>query len=81
VKKSASRIIGRIALIGAVFGFMFYGIIQFWRTYCSGSMEQLDVFLEKDSNMLLVIVCIGMFGILTEITSKSKKINKKGKEK
>lgn len=39
MKKSSSYIIGRIALIGAVFGFMFYGIIQFWKTYCSGSME------------------------------------------
>lgn len=64
------RFNGQVFLFVIVLGFMFYGIIQFWKNYCFGLLEHLDVFLAKDPNMLLVVVCIGLIGVLAEIISR-----------
>ena len=64
------RFNGQVFLLVIVLGFMFYGIIQFWKNNCFGLLEHLDVFLAKDPNMLLVVVCIGLIGVLAEIISR-----------
>lgn len=38
------RFNGQVFLLVIVLGFMFYGIIQFWKNYCFGLLEHLDVF-------------------------------------
>lgn len=55
MKRNTSQIIGKIFVIIFTLSFMIYGIIQFCKNYCFEMMKRLDLFLEKDINLLIVL--------------------------
>jgi hypothetical protein len=67
LKKVTGSIIWKIILIIFVLIFMLYGIIQFWKNYCFGLIEKIDIFLINDCNILLTINVIIIFMLIIEI--------------